>query len=128
MKYYLFKVFPSVGKPYFVLNNQYIGYIGFDSNRLRSILESQAKIKYKYQLYAESPFIPDGTETDKALHHLNCTSTRFDTKTLKVLLELCPVFKKSKSRTLYEVYYPNRNSSACYLREVTSKVQRKTIK
>ena len=119
MKYYIFKVFPSKGEHYYILNNQYIGYMGHDSDRIRSLLEFEAKIKCIYQLYAESPYISDGSEFDQILHQLNCASTRFGSKEIDVLMEKTPVFRKSKDRTFYEIYYPDRNSSRCYLRSIT---------
>lgn len=114
MKYYIFKVLNSLGQEYFILNNKYIGYMGFDSNRLRSILEYNNGVTKKYQLYA-SGIISD----DEDLHKLNCESTRFSKEEIEALIkEYNGEFKLSKDKSWYKVYYPNKNSSESYLKEI----------
>ena len=127
MKYYIFKVLPSVGDPYYILNNQYIGYVGFDSDRVRSVLEHEAGIKNKYQRWAESSYIKDNSPSDNVLHTLNCSSFRFDEEGAKGLVKTYKEFKRSRDKTIYTIHYPNRNSSESYLKG-TGKNKNKTIK
>lgn len=113
MRYYIFKVIDSTNDTYYVLNNQYIGYIGFDSEIVRSTLEWGAKVKRNYQLYATS------LETnDQNLHKLNCDSHRFNEAEIVKLVDDTKIFKLSTDKTLYKVYFPSRNSSECYLKEI----------
>ena len=116
MKYFIFKVTPSVGKSYYVLNNRYIGYVGFDSNHIRSILEYHAGVKETYQVFAVSKETEDLT-----LHKDNCVSRRFTLTEIKQLILAIPVFTKSRDKTVYAVYYPNPNNSVFYLKEVGGK-------
>jgi len=116
MKYYIFRVKDSTGDEYYVLNNQYIGYIGFDSHTLRSILEYRAKNYKKYVLYAESKMISG--KVDEKLHKLNCSSTRFTAEEINSLIKETGVFQLSKDKTTYSIYYPDKNSSLCYLKEI----------
>ncbi len=115
-----------MGDSYYILNNQYIGYVGFDSDRVRSLLEHSAGIKNKYQRWAESPHIEDNSTDDASLHLLNCASTRFNDKEVKDLIVRFKQFKRSRDKTLYTIHYPNRNSSVCYLKG-TGKNENKTI-
>lgn len=99
MRYFIFKVHNSLNEKYYVLNNQYIGYIGFDSET--------------YQLYATS------SETDdRELHRLNCEDYRFTLDEIKTLRKRTKIFTLSKDKTWYKVYFPSRNSSECYLKEI----------
>ena len=138
MKYYLFKVRDSLGQEYYLLNNMYIGYIGFDSDNMRShaeyhgcrindffikaknervvVLEYGTKNQcYRtYQLFASGHVYG---EQEQQFHKWNCESKRF---TLDEAKEIVKDFELtfSEDDTLYEVYYLNRNSSECYLREI----------
>lgn len=118
MKYYLFRVKDSLGEEYYILNNQYIGYVGFDSEQIRSALEYQNKVTKKYQLFAESDYIPDGSTIDTTLHRLNCASNRFTKEEAEQLVAGKAGFQRKKDRAWYRVYYPSRNSSASYLKEI----------
>lgn len=120
MKYYIFKVTDTADNIYYILNNQYIGYIDFDTERIRSLLEWNAKIEKIYQLYAVS------SETgNQDLHKLNCDSYRFDKSEIEKLVNKTKIFKLSTDKTMYKVYFPNKNSSECYLKEIGGE---KTIK
>ena len=125
MKYYILKVKDTLNQEYYILNNQYIGYVGFDSQEIRSIVEHSKKAEQKYQLYAESGYIADGSECNQTLHELNCESTRFSHKEVRALMKDHPAFIRSKDRAWYKVYFPNRNSSTSYLQEIGGS---KTIK
>ena len=118
MKYYVFKVRDSAGEEYYILNNQYIGYVGFDTNFTRSKVEYEKKITKKYQLYAESYYFLDNGADDQILHSLNCSSQRFNKKEIDQLLTDYYPFIKSRSRIWYRVYFPDRNSSVSYLRQI----------
>jgi hypothetical protein len=121
MKYYIFKVIPTLGKPYYVLNNQYIGYIGCDSNYARLEMECSAGITHTYQLYAQSKYLKDNSPIDHKLHTINCNSTRFSNRQINQLLRTYKVFKKTNDRTIYEEYYPVPRSSSCILRSLDGK-------
>lgn len=113
MKYYIFKVTDTANNNYYILNNQYIGYINFDSDRIRSLLEWNAKVKQSYCLYATS------SETgDQDLHKLNCDSYRFNETEIKKLIIKHKIFTLSKDSSVYEVYFPDKGSSKCYLKEI----------
>lgn len=120
MRYYIFKVTDSTNDTYYILNNQYIGYIGFDSEIVRSTLEWGAKVKRNYQLYATS-----AETNDQSLHDLNCDSHRFNELEIKDLIKLHNIFALSSDPTVYKIYHPNKNSSECYLKEIDGN---KTIK
>jgi len=106
VRYFIFKVNNSLDEQYYILNNQYIGYIGLDGDSHRGIIES-------YQPYATS------SETnDRELHRLNCESYRFTLEEIKTLRNRTKIFTLSKDKALYQVYFPNRNSSNCYLKEI----------
>lgn len=125
MKYYIFRVKDNLDQEYYVLNNQYIGYLGCDHKSVRSIIEwgagentKEKKLIQQYQLYAESGCIADGSEHDAALHKLNCDSTRFTKREAQNLIHHYPEFIKSKDKAWYKIYYPNKNSTVCHLREM----------
>lgn len=104
----------------------YIGYIGFDSQRIRSLLEhhkvpNKKKLKQKYQLIAKE-FFEDGARKEKKLHKWNCKSERFTNQEIDYLIKVCK-FKKSYDKTWYEVYYPSKNSSKSYLREIRQELK-----
>jgi len=108
VRYFIFKVNNSLDEQYYILNNQYIGYVGFDSDSHRGIIES-------YQPYATS------SETnDRELHRLNCESYRFTLEEIKTLRNQTKIFTLSKDKAWYQVYFPSRNSSECYLKEIHS--------
>lgn len=139
MKYYIFRVQDNLGQEYYILNNMYIGYVGFDSDHMRSRAEyhgfktddffkkiedekivtmsygSKSKCKRKYQLFAVGDVV-----NDEDLHKWNCDSKRFS---LEEAEKIAQDFRLtlSKNTTWYEVYYPNKNSSECYLREIGGK-------
>jgi hypothetical protein len=116
MKYYIFRVKDDLGQDYYILNNQYIGYLGIDTNVVRSIMEQAPE--RKYQLYAQSDCVEDNGLVDRELHKLNCASTRFTAKEVKALIKEMGVFKAYKGKEWYREYFPSRNSSKCWLREV----------
>jgi hypothetical protein len=117
MKYYVFKVKDSLNGEYFVLNNQHIGYVGFDCQFIRSILEYNANIKRKYQCISVTDFIMDNCETDRILHKYNCESKRFNKKEIISIIKKYK-FKKTNDKRWYEIYYPFENSSHSVLREI----------
>ena len=142
MLYYIFKVQDNLGQDYYILNNIYIGYVGFDSQYIRSLLEHRRfsgkkgegfvssgygetrRLKQKYQLIAQA-FFEDYTKAERKLHKWNCASERFAQKEIDFLIKICK-FKRSRDKTWYKVYYPNKNSSESILREIPS--QRKSAK
>lgn len=112
--YYIFKVTDSLGKEYYILNNRYIGYVGFDSDNFRSLLESRAKITKTYKLFAKLK-----ESSSEELHKLNCDSTRFSFKEITDLTnKYKDIVEYALDSTEYEVYFPNKNSSESYLKEV----------
>jgi hypothetical protein len=140
MKYYIFRVKDSLGQEYYIFNNMYIGYVGFDSNHLRSRVEHNGltekelmqrieneeiltfdcrdRCKRQYQLFAEG-YVYDH-EIEKEFHRMNCKSKRFSLYKAKKYAKIGNL-KISKDKKWYEVYYPNKNSSESYLREIKSK-------
>jgi hypothetical protein len=120
MKYYLFKVNDSLGQEYYVLNNQYIGYIGCDFNHVRSIIEHVKGLKYnetEYVLIAQTNYIEEIHPIENYLHKLNCESTRFTKEEADELIKKIPQFYRNPDNTIYLEYLPNKNSSECWLRE-----------
>jgi hypothetical protein len=121
MKYYLFKVKDCLNQEYYVLNNQFIGYIGFDSHDVRFIIEfNQPEFDHKkneYVLIAETNYIEDGLPNDLYLHRLNCESKRFTKEEADELYKSVSQFYPSGSDAIYCIYYPSPNSSVCWLRE-----------
>ena len=120
MKYYLFKVKDSTGNEYYVLNNQYISYVGFDSQRVRSILEWNAGINpddNEYSVLAETNYIEEIHPVERYLHQLNCDSTRFTKEEAEKLIKDVCQFYRSIDKTVYKIYYPDKNCSKCWLRE-----------
>lgn len=111
--YYIFEVNDSLGQKYYILNNQYIGYVGFDSQEFLAFLEYNAKVKKKYKLFAKSLHT-----SNKELHELNCNSTRFSLEEINNLMDKYPIFSLSNDNTEYQVYFPNKNSSKSYLKEI----------
>lgn len=116
MKYYIFRVKDSLGQDYYILNNQYIGYLGIDCNVIRSITEQNPE--RKYQLYAQSDYVEDNGLIDRELHKLNCASTRFTAKEVKALVKEIGVFKLYRGKEWYKEYFSSRNSSKCWLKEI----------
>jgi hypothetical protein len=115
MKYYILKVTtskPDVVPDYYVVNNQYMGYVGFDSQFLRSLLENNAKIKNTYQVFASGE-----AEEKGSLHEAFCHDARFSKKEAEKLVKEYSL-KKCLDKTRYQVYCPNRNSSKSVLREI----------
>jgi hypothetical protein len=115
MIYYIFEVTDSTGDTYFVINNRYIGYVGFDTDFLRGMLEHNANVKRKYKKIAII------SEDSEELHDLFCASKRFTS------LEISRLLERYKHHTFeddiqYEVFYPNRNSSESYLKSECGKV------
>jgi len=124
MFYYIFKVKtsrPDLVPDHYIVNNRYIGYVGFDSYHIRSILEYNKNIKYQYQVFSSGE-----VAEDSELHKLFSSSVRFDENEATRLTDQYNL-KKSKDKIWYEVYYPNKNSSKSHLREVGAKHMR-TIK
>ena len=124
MRYYIFKVNDCTGQEYYILNNKYIGYLGFDSDRLRSILEYNANVKRKYQLFATSIEIKD-SQCEKNLHEFNCNDRRFIKEEAIALVNSIHEFSYCDDDIWYEIYFPNKNSSDSYLKEIDGE---KTIK
>lgn len=126
--YYIFKVRtnkPDIIKDYYILNNRYISYVGFDCQHIRSIIEHNAGLKYKFQLYATLEIPGDYPD----LHRMFCESLRFDRHTAKRLAEQYSMIRH-KSLTWYENHFPNKGDSRSYLRESPLSKDRtlKTIK
>lgn len=120
MKYYLFKVKDSLNQEYYILNNQYIGYIGFDSDNVRARIENEAGLKYnqtEYVLIAQTNYIEEIHPNEKQLHLLNCGSVRFNEEEKEKLIRDFPQFYRHPDQTVYLIYYPSSNSSECWLRE-----------
>ncbi len=115
MKYYIFQVKDSGGQNYYVINNVYLGYLGLDCNRVRSILESGAKIQRKYKLIASG----DVYLRERALHDLFSSDKRLTLTEANNLISNYKL-KKSYSRRWYQIVFPNRNSSESKLAEVSS--------
>lgn len=124
MKYYIFRVKDSVGQEYYVVNNTYLGYLMFDSNRIRSILEynHSPKITRKYQSFAIGV-----VKNDSELHKLFCDNERLTKKEATEIAERFKL-KLSKNKKWYEIVYPNKNSSATELREVRKRLTRDCLK
>ena len=115
MFYYLFKVRtnkPELIPDYYILNNRYIGYIGYDSYYIRSILETNAKIKNQYQLIA----IGNSPDFDE-VHDLFCKSHRFTEEGVNEFIEKYK-FQRTKCEDWYKEYYPIKNSSETILKSV----------
>jgi hypothetical protein len=120
VKYYLFKVNDSLGQEYYVLNNQFIGYIGFDSNDSRRKEEHDKKIVYnntEYVLIAQTNYIEKIHPVENYLHKLNCESTRFTKDEAEDLIKRVCQFYRNPDATIYLEYFPDKNSSECWLRE-----------
>lgn len=116
MKYYIFKITNNKGNVYYKLNNEYIGYIDFDSNYDRLKFEYLDEIKdISYELFAEGEVLDD-----RILHRRNCDSERFDLKEAEQIVKDFNL-KKSKDKRIYETYQPNINSSYTYLKEIGGK-------
>jgi hypothetical protein len=49
---------------------------------------------------------------------LNCASTRFTKEQADQLFVEVPGFWLSRDKAWYKIYYPNKNSSECYLRQM----------
>jgi hypothetical protein len=116
MKFYIFKVKPSVGRQYYVVNNCYLGYLGFDSDPVRSILEYNAKVTLIYQLYA-SGTIKTGLAAYDLFHNLFCTNARLSIQEAR-RLQYNHNLTLSKNKKWYKIVFPNPNSSEQELREV----------
>lgn len=114
MKYYIFQVKNSIGQIYYIVNNQYLSYVGFDSCRIRSLLEYHAKIKKKYKLFSVG-----NVARDYELHKIFCDDKRL---TLKEVTDLTKIYKlkKSYSKKWYQIVYPKKNSSESTLAEIKS--------
>lgn len=115
MFYYVFKVNtnkPEIVPDYYKLNNRYIGYVGFDSQFMRSKLEYHAKVsnKLKYQLFATGSS-PDFDE----VHNLNVDSKRFSESEIEEFIKKYN-FTKTNDDTWYKDYYPIKNCSKCLLK------------
>jgi hypothetical protein len=111
MKYYIFRVENSIGEIYYLLNNQFIGYIGFDSNRERAEIEYKTGVKNTYVLVGTANF---NDIKDRKYHKLNCDSHRFTNEEYQKIKN---DFTLCSDPTIYEIYYPSPNSSVHYLRE-----------
>lgn len=145
MFYYLFKVKtnkPHIIPEYYILNNRYIGYIGFDSggpmNSLRPKLEYLAKIKNEYKLIAKGE-----VSNDVELHKLNCESERLDLDRSNGIINRYKLSLYDDGRW-YKEYYPFKGSSKTFLKSTDDsmiilddgeiitkeefKVRRKTLK
>ena len=115
MIYYIFEVTDSTGATYFIVNNKYIDYVGFDSDVLRSLLEHNAKVKRKYKKLAII------SEDSEELHELFYKSVRLTaSETIKLLNKY--KYDGFDDDAEYEVFYPNRNSSESYLKSACGKV------
>lgn len=120
MKYYLFKSKDSLGQEYYILNNQYIGYIGFDHDYDRARKENEAGLKYnqtEYILVAQTNWIEDIHPVERYLHLQFCSSVRFNEVGKEKLIQDVPQFYRHPDQTVYIIYYPNPNSTECWLRE-----------
>lgn len=150
MKYYIFRVRDSLRQEYYIFNNQYIGYIDFDSQYMRSKAEYHGytedqftealidngnmltidyspknKCKRKYQIFAEGEVLDHKIE--RKFHKMNCNSERFTLRAAEKYVKEGGL-TISDDETWYEVYYPSPNSSKCHLREVKSEENKlKTI-
>lgn len=128
MKYYIFKVTDSIKREYFIVNNVYIGYVGFDSNWLRCILEYNGKVRVepvKYNLYAQGE-VPNGSPNERLLHKLFSGSERLAIEEVKTLCKTIPQLKKTTKKEYsvdYEIYYPQKNCSISYLREIRGELK-----
>jgi len=109
--YYIFKVNDSLGQEYYVLNNQYIGYVGYYGDHVINIIEGKKKLKY--QLYAKSV-----VTSSKRLHELNCEHKRLTKKFVDDLINEYDVFRFVDDSTWYKEYFPDKNSSESYLKEI----------
>ena len=119
MLYYIFKVRtnkPDIIPDYYILNNRYIGYVGFDSggpqNSLRPKLEYHAKIKNTYQLFAMGE-----VKNDEKLHKIFFESERMNFEKISKLIKKYD-FIEHEDDTWYKEYYPNKNSSQSILKAV----------
>lgn len=113
IKYYIFKVKDAIGQIYYIVQNRYIGYIGFDSQHTRSIIEysvkSKTKAKDKYFLIAVS----DKESSD--LHKYFCENQRFTELEIKEIINKY-FFTTINDPNPYLVYYPEKNCSKSWLR------------
>ena len=128
MKYHIFKVKPSIGREYYLVNNQYVGYVGCDSsskNTIRSIIENAANITRIYQHFA---FSETDVRNDNELHRTFCDGIRLtERQAMKLAIKF--KFKLANDPAWYEVYFPDKNSSESHLREIQTKTNElRTIK
>ena len=118
MKYYIFKVTNNQGKVYYKLNNEYIGYIDFDSDQWRAKMErlSNPPIEeVSYQVFASGEVI-----NDELLHRATCDSQRFTLRGAKKIAADYAL-NISKDHRKYQVHQPSKNSSYVYLKEIGGK-------
>lgn len=112
--YYIFRVTDNLGSEYYVLNNEYIGYIGWAAgDRVTLIIENSQKIKRKYQLFAKSSEV-----NSQSLHELNCENRRLTLKEANQIVTDYRAFNYVYDDTYYKVYHPDKNSTDHYLKEV----------
>jgi hypothetical protein len=118
VKHVLLKVRNSIEgleEPFFQLNNIYVGYVGWDSQHVRSLLEWRGKKIPKtreFLVYAEW-----NGEYDSELHKINCDSVRFSKSEAEKLIKKFG-FKKTNSKTWVKIKFPNKNSSKIVLVDV----------
>jgi hypothetical protein len=112
MKYYIFQVKDSVGKNYYVINNRWLGYLGFDGNYFRATMETYIKPLRTYKLFASG-----AVKGDQELHQRFCDSERFNLKEAKSIARRFKL-KLSRSKKWYEIVFPNPKSSESRLKEI----------
>lgn len=123
MKYYIFKVRTHDERlpEFYIINNVYIGYVGFDSQHVRSIIEGGNQKKFEFQHVASG----DVAE-DRELHNLFCESKRLNRKSAEELIEKYKL-KPSGDSSWYKVYRPDKNSTKSHLRSVMKKKNGDTL-
>ena len=129
MLYYIFRVQANEGPDCYIINNKYVGYLGVLLNFSDSHDSPTNRcLKKKYQVFASGEL--SGNE-HKDMRELMCAHDATGRHTLEEARNIAKQFKLklSSDDTWYEVYYPNKNSTESYLREIsdTQQTVRKTI-
>jgi len=82
--------------------------------------EYSAGLKYnqtEYILVAQTNYIEEIHANERYLHSQFCASTRFNEEKKEKLIKDIPQFYRHPDQTVYIIYYPNQNSTECWLRE-----------